>query len=163
MNFRSGIVQTLTGQVWKVIIFMLIFIFIIALAIWLVAQALVRYQAPAAMSYDEPVVTAANSVLCPGETLHWTQITTVRFAPVVMRETMAVWSYTANEFAVRGVVAALMPYTENITRVQTLDWLVPELPDGRYELRIATTAEGRQAAIYVVPFVIRFACKHEGK
>ena len=60
---RSEIVQTLTGQVWKVIIFMLIFISIIALAIWLVAQALVRYQAPAAMSYDEPVVTAANSVL----------------------------------------------------------------------------------------------------
>lgn len=96
--------------------------------------------------------------VCPGDTIAFFQSSHVQYVPasVLLVETVV------NFDTGRTVMPDPDPIWYNQYRkgMQSgnVEWTVPDLPPGHYELQRATTPFGRTTAMYVVYFTVKEGC-----
>lgn len=98
---------------------------------------------------------------CPGETIGWTITVRVSGAGVERLEIVrTIWNVDES----RTVVFDTQPDYSVIFGTEALahpilSYLVPDLPPGRYELRVAASGNLTRTAGYVIPFTVPQGCQ----
>lgn len=110
------------------------------------------------IAYTE-VIFPERSEFCPGDTVMWSLTVTVKGGPEQLLITRTIWSVDD----ARTVVFDVEPeYSvilgDELVAFPHLSLVVPELPAGSYQVRVAATGHLTTATAYAIPFTIPPSC-----
>jgi hypothetical protein len=110
------------------------------------------------IAYTE-VIPPARSDFCPGDIIEWSLQVTVKGGPEQLLITRTLWSVSES----RTVVFDISPeYSiilgDEVVAFPRLSMVVPPLPVGEYQVRVAATGHLTVATAYAIPFRITEAC-----
>ena len=127
-------------------------VLVVAALLVAASEAAIATLSPA-ITYDRAVYTPERSVLCPGETLTYTNTLTIARPAVIF---FAIGWHDAHSQRPVGPEDTIhvRVFTEEtrITRARTNP--VPNLPPGNYELHVGSYEVRTSAALHKVPFTI---------
>lgn len=125
---------------------------------WLISVALGDSPIDSIMTFRYPVVVPTNPLVCPGETLIYRQEARIRYTPATVRLSITVWNPADERTAWPEDAPHWLNYPEPVTVRVTNTYVVPAIPPGKYELRVAASGEGHKTSIYSVPFEVKAGC-----
>lgn len=111
-------------------------------------------------TYEIPVITTNNNPLCPGEKVVYDQVAHFNDTPTTIRVASTVWSVDNNITVISDKAPPYVNYMHPTTVNLHGEWVIPaDLPPGKYERRIVSTAEAHQSKGFAVPFEVKANCK----
>lgn len=128
------------------------------LSSWVIREALAQAPGTPVIAYRFATVTPSKSALCPGQELIYRQQADVRIAPSTVRVVASIWSFNEDRTIVPDDNPRFFNYTVPTVVFMIGSYLIPDLSAGAYELRVSSTAEARQSAIFTVPFMVPAEC-----
>ena len=134
-----------------------IFLSFIATVLSVVALGDVFVRSPH-IAYTE-VVFPEQTDYCPGDTIVWSLRVAVKGGPEQLLITRTIWDVGAARTVVFDVEPEYSVILGNeLVAFPHLSLVVPQLPPGRYEVRVATTGHLTIATAYAIPFTIPEGC-----
>lgn len=152
----------LTGRAFAWAAGLLIF----ALAFLLFRDVYARILRPPPFEYTAEIYTPERGMLCPGDTLRWQAALRVRAAPTVLYSNQTVWSVALGRTVIPSRAPNIYIWTEaeqGQSVARAAHYLVPVLPPGGYEVRVAASGMNTDADAYKVPFEISKKCVTQEK
>lgn len=115
---------------------------------------------PAPVEYSAAVYLPSQSLVCPGDTLSYTNTLTVKTDEPIIVWFVASWFDVEHGMFVGPApqTVGYRPFLRSFQSTQQRDIVIPQLVPGRYEYWFAAQRSASQASAHAVPFVIRDDC-----